>query len=98
MSLKEVMPWVTHEDRNCAVLRAQFAIAQWYIDRAEHGSAGNDRGYYLRQARLAYEIIKEVLPGLDMSRPAQEVVRAELAVLRRKLEITAAPDFGPLEG
>ncbi len=82
---------VITEDSYRGLLRAQFTIAYWYIDRADQSTAAT-RPYYLDQARLAHEIIRQVLPHVELRAATRERLREELTILRRKLEISERAD------
>jgi hypothetical protein len=71
-------------ERNRGFLRAQFTIAYWYIDRA-NTSAPATRRYYLRHARLAYEIIGQLLPAMELSAVTRERLYRELSSLKDRI-------------
>lgn len=52
-------------EENVSLIRAQLAIACWYLDRAEHADR-EISDLYVLHARQAYDIVKQLVADLTL--------------------------------
>jgi len=81
-------------EENVSLIRAQLAIACWYLDRAAHAERETSN-HYVHHARQAYEIVTRLVADLALGGDLGSL-EYEISAVRERLRLAEANEAAAL--